>query len=82
MTPFWDRVNKMVFKYEDQYKKGYLEIKSHDIIYRSLPPDDHGIIIWVSWEPFKVMGHFSYLTDPEGTIKWVKMETQTKPCGD
>jgi hypothetical protein len=70
MQPFWDRVNKIMLKYEDQHNNGYMEIKAHDIIYRSLPPDHHGIIEWVSWEPFNAMAHFSWLTDPNATIKW------------
>ena len=78
MQPFWDSVSKMILKYDNDlfgwdldHKKGYLEIESNGITYRSLPPDDHGVIVWVSWTPFEIMGHFSYLSDPEGIIKWV-----------
>jgi len=76
MKPFWDRVGEKMVKYDDDLcshngvVKGYLEIKSNGITYRSLPPDEYGVIIWVSWEPFCVIYHFSTLSDPDGTIEW------------
>ena len=74
MRPFWNRVNKMMIVEGHDLRNGYFEIKAHNIIYRSVFDDIHGGTIWVSWEPFKVINHFSYLSDPEGTIKWVEHE--------
>lgn len=88
MHDFWDRIGNMIVKYEDDLcshngvAKGYLEIESSNgIIYRSLPPDEYNVIIWVSWKPFRTIYHFSCLTDP-GTIKWIKNGDADKPCGD
>ena len=53
---------------------GYLEIEARGIIWRSVPADvsdRHMNVKWVSWEPFEIIGHFSTLTDPHATIKWV-----------
>lgn len=50
---------------------GYLEIKAHGIVYRSVPSGDHGEVSWVSWEPYEIISHFSMLTDPKATIQWV-----------
>jgi hypothetical protein len=74
MKPFWDRVGEMLLKYDDDLgkHKGYFEVTARDIIYRSLPMDHHGLIEWVSWKPFKIIHHFSYISDPDATIKWVK----------
>lgn len=78
MQDFWDRVGSMMVKYDNDLcshngiAKGYLEIKSDGIIYRSIPPDEYGVIVWVSWKPFRVIYHFSTLSDPNGTIKFVK----------
>ena len=82
MQDFWDRVGGMTLKYEDRHDHGYLEIKADNITYRSIPPDEYGVVLWVSWEPFKVIYHFSTLTDPRGTIKWVAYGDADKPCGD
>jgi len=71
MNTFWRAVGRAVNQYGDLIgKEGYLEIIADGILYRSLPPDHHGTIVWISWEPFKRLSHFSALSDPDATVRW------------
>lgn len=72
--PFWDIVRATMDKYERPLFnfEGYLQIVAHGVEYRSIPESDHGSVAWVSWEPFKTIPHYSFLTDPDATIEWVK----------
>ncbi len=74
MKRFWNCVNAMLEKHGDDFAYGYLEIVAHGITYRSIEDMDHGNTTWISWEPYKIIGHFSALTDPDATIKWIKHE--------
>jgi len=49
---------------------GYLEIVARGVVYRSVPTGYS--LAWVSWTPFKIVGHFSQLDDPSATVRWVK----------
>jgi len=71
MEPFWDKVNEMLGKHDGygDIDNGYFEIEAHGIVYRSMPMDR--MILWVSWEPYTNRMHFSFLTDPNATIRWV-----------
>lgn len=51
---------------------GYLRIRAHGIEYRSIP-GEHGIM-WISWEPYRILSHFSSLDDPKGTIEYVPIK--------
>jgi len=84
MQAFWGRVGEMLLKHDQDLCKdnGYLEIEADGVIYRSLPMDDHGCIFWVAWDPYHVIYHFSNLSDPGGTIKWVNYGDAAKPSGD
>jgi len=55
------KVNKLLYL-------GYIEIEANNLIFRSIP-DEHGIM-WVCWEPFHVLGHFSQISDECATVKW------------
>jgi len=73
MKPFWRIVGAAAIKYSDPIfdSEGYLRIVAHGVEYRSLPDATHGIVEWISWEPYEKMAHFSTLTDPDATVEWV-----------
>jgi len=75
MQPFWDAVSAMIEKrHEDIWSgKGYIEIVSDGVVYRSMyEPDDGRFIMWIRWEPFGCGPHYSHFNDPGATVRWVE----------
>lgn len=77
---FWGRVNAALIEYDESgYARdvGYFKIVAHGREYRSVGPDEYGKFLWVCWEPWEVVGHFSQLSDPDGSIEWVPLAAQS-----
>jgi len=68
-TPASGMINKIM-------NKGYIEIYTNDLIYRSVPVE-HGIM-WLCWDPFHALGHFSQITDENAVVKWIEKEKPLK----
>jgi len=84
MQRFWDEVNRFLVEYDvdlvvrdgrgtahvrNLVVNGYIKIVAHGIEYRSFPLEH--TVAWVSWKPYRIIGHFSQLTDPNATVEWV-----------
>ena len=76
---FWDATNAMLQEHVEKIEGhlGYLEIQANGLIYRSIV-EEYGIG-WICWEPFGNLGHFSQITDPNATIKWVDDRRSCNP---
>jgi hypothetical protein len=72
MASFWKAVGEVLEKVD--FSKEYLEIEANGLVYRSIPPDEYNHIIWVCWEPFGVVHHFSVLKDAGAKVSIKKRE--------
>jgi len=70
LKPYWDRVQAILDEHRAYLDGGYIEIVAHGIAYRSIP-GTRGVSRWVSWEPYRILYHFSELRDPDATVRWV-----------
>jgi hypothetical protein len=69
---YWDATNKIFEEHEHDINSedGYIEITTTNKTYRSIPTEF--TMMWVSWEPYEVVGHFSRIENVT-KVKWIEI---------
>lgn len=84
---FWDECNQLIREHDTVVETpsgkvqklilmGYLEINNHGVLYRSVP-GEYGFQ-WISWNPFRIVNHFSFFNDKKATIRYVENDLEIK----
>ena len=79
MHKFWANMDVAIKEYSQKIRNGhaFLEIQSNIGNFRSVSTTHN--IYWVRWHPYKVVGHFSCLEDPDAIIVYRKESPCPKP---